>query len=307
MEQIVKLSKDLREASVTLSAQEARFLVDNYYTMQENRKRANNQVRAMGESNEPHSVITWLAENNQALEDQIKRALDAYSANNPISIWMRSIKGIGPVISAGLLAYLDAEPPETVGHWWSFAGVNPMQKWNKGELRPWSQGLKTLIWKASDSFVKVSGGDEPGYYGIVYKNRKVYEVAKNEAGDYAGQAADALVKKKYGKETDAYSWYTGEWVRSSKLNPLFAARVRELKDGGMSAKKAAEAAAGEFPLRPMLPPAHIDARAKRYAVKLFLAHVHDVWYRHKYKKAPPLPYPIAHLGHAHYIAPPCGG
>jgi hypothetical protein len=48
----------------------------------------------------------------------------------------------------------------------------------------------------------------------------------------------------------------------------------------------------------------LHARAKRYAVKLFLAHLHEVWYREHYKTAPPIPYPIAHLGHAHYIAPP---
>ena len=50
-----------------------------------------------------------------------------------------------------------------------------------------------------------------------------------------------------------------------------------------------------------LPPAHVHARAKRYAVKLFLAHWHEVAYREHFKCEPPLPYPIAHQGHAHHI------
>jgi hypothetical protein len=39
-------------------------------------------------------------------------------------------------------------------------------------------------------------------------------------------------------------------------------------------------------------------------VKLFLAHYHEVAYKDHYKTEPPLPYAIAHLGHAHKIAVP---
>ena len=275
MEHIVKLTKDLKNASTTLSAQEARYLVDAYYIIQADRKRSDNQARSMGE--EPHEVLAWFAAQNLLLEKQIQRALDAYAAAHPIGQWARAVKGIGPVISAGFLAHLDIYnpvtdpesgevkmvPTETVGHWWAFAGLDPSKKWSKGEKRPWNAGLKTLCWKAGESFCKVSGGDNPGYYGIVYRNRKAYEIAKNEAGEFAGQAKYALEVKKYGKDTDAFKHYS----------------------------------AGK------LPPAHLDARAKRYSVKLFLSHLHDVWYRHEFKKAPPLPYPIDHLGHAHYIEP----
>ena len=53
---------------------EARFLVDSYYIMQDDRKRAHNQVRAMAA--EPHTTLAWLAEQSSDLELQIKRALD---------------------------------------------------------------------------------------------------------------------------------------------------------------------------------------------------------------------------------------
>lgn len=52
-----------------------------------------------------------------------------------------------------------------------------------------------------------------------------------------------------------------------------------------------------------LPAGRLDARARRYAVKLFLAHYHEVA-----RKAAgldvPLPYAIAHLQHVHKIDPP---
>lgn len=55
-----------------------------------------------------------------------------------------------------------------------------------------------------------------------------------------------------------------------------------------------------------LPPGRLELRARRWAVKLFLSHWHDVAYRERFGEAPPLPYPIVHLGHAHYIEPPTG-
>jgi len=56
---------------------------------------------------------------------------------------------------------------------------------------------------------------------------------------------------------------------------------------------------------PMLPPAHIHARARRYAVKLFLSHYHHVAYEVATGQKPPKPYVLDRIpGHTHYVAPP---
>jgi len=39
-------------------------------------------------------------------------------------------------------------------------------------------------------------------------------------------------------------------------------------------------------------------------VKLFLSHLHAVWYENETGKKAPVPYAIAHLNHAHLIEPP---
>lgn len=260
LEHLERLKRDIKDASVTMSADEARFLVDAYYMMQEDRKRAHNQVRALGESQEPHMVIQWLADQSQMLESQIKRALDAYSASHEIGVWAREVTGIGPVIAAGLMAHIDITRAPTVGHIWRYAGLDPTTKWDKGQKRPWNAELKTLCWKIGESFVKVSSKPD-AFYGHIYLERKAQEVAKNENGDFAEQAAKKLEEFNIGKDTDAYKAYS----------------------------------------KGKLPPAHLHARAKRYAVKLFLSHWHEVAYQAHYGKEPPLPYPIAHLGHAHKI------
>ena len=126
--------------------------------------------------------------------------------------------------------------------------------------RPWNADLKVLCWKAGKSFVMLRGSDND-VYGKLYDQRKEYESKKNEAGDYADQAAAALEAKNYGQDTDARKHYE----------------------------------AGH------LPPAQIDARARRWTVKLFLAHVHHVMFEDHYGKPPPRPYVMSHLGHAHVI------
>lgn len=260
---VARLTRDIKAAAATLSDAEARFLVDSYYTMQNARIRAGNQIDALRRNEEPNSVLSWLSEQDRVLEAQVRRALDAYSAAHPVGAWLRGVKGIGPVLAAGLLAHIDIERAPTAGHIWRFAGLDPTSVWAKGGKRPWNARLKVVCWKLGESFVKVSG-DPEAFYGQAYATRKARESAKNAAGDFAAQAAARLAAARIGKATEAYKHY----------------------------------AAGR------LPPAHVHARAKRWAVKLFLAHLHEQLYRQRYGKPPPLPYPIAHLGHAHRIEPP---
>lgn len=53
-----------------------------------------------------------------------------------------------------------------------------------------------------------------------------------------------------------------------------------------------------------LPPAHIHSRAKRWAVKLFLAHWHAVAYRAHFQENAPKPYILTQPGHAHEVHVP---
>lgn len=257
---VTRLSRDLTKAATTLSATEARYLVDAYYQMQEDRLRTQGRLRSM--SGEPHLILNWLELQSTTLEDQVKKALDKYTSEHPIGQWLRGVTGIGPVIAAGLLAHIDIEKAPTAGHIWRYAGLDPTKKWEKGQKRPWNATLKVLCYKAGESFVKVQN-NENDVYGKLYKTRKDIETAKNEAGEYAAQAAAILASKRIGADTEAYKAYS----------------------------------AGK------LPKAHIHARARRWAVKLFLSHLHAEMYRAHFGKEPPAPFAIAILGHAHMIEP----
>ena len=246
-----------------------RFLVDQYYAIQDYRIQANNQKRvsqANASEGRLNLAVEELAADMRTVENRIRKVLDDYTDDEPTGMgaWAKSQMGIGPVIAAGLLAHIDITKAPTTGHIWRFAGLDPTSTWGKKEKRPWNAKLKVLCWKMGESFVKISGRPN-GFYGHVYQERKAREIAKNEAGEFAPQAALVLSNKKFARDTGARKMY-----ESGKL-----------------------------------PAAHIHARAKRYAVKLFLAHFHDEWFRRHYGTEPPLPYPIARMpGHSHVVNAP---
>ena len=53
-----------------------------------------------------------------------------------------------------------------------------------------------------------------------------------------------------------------------------------------------------------LPPAHINRRASRYAIKIFISHLFMVWYALEYNALAPRPYALAILNHAKQIKIP---
>lgn len=257
---IAMTRRDIREAAKLLTETEARFLVDAYYIAQGDRIRNNNQERSMAKDGEPTLILAHLGTQARIREEFIKKVLDDYTVNNPVGTWMRTIHGVGPVTTAGLLAHIDIRKAATAGAIWKFAGIDGVTVWNKGEKRPWNASLKTLCFKIGESFVKTSGSDK-SFYGKLYKERKALEVQRNEQGQFAGQAAAELQRKNYTKGTVTY-------------NRLIEGKLSD---------------------------AHLHARARRYAVKIFLSHLHEVMYKVILGVRPPLPFAIAILGHAHML------
>jgi hypothetical protein len=159
---------------------------------------------------------------------------------------------------------LEGEEPSEFMGWLNSnlqAGLDPTSKWDKGEKRPWNASLKRLCFLIGESFIKVSSNPKD-VYGKVYLSRKEYEARNNDAGRLADRARERLGQDK---------------ARKRKLDPEL---LKILESG-------------------KLPQMALHCRARRYAVKQFLSDWHAEAYRQHYHREPPLPYPIAHLGHVH--------
>lgn len=199
------VAKDLKEAANKLTVNEARYLVDLYYQIQDFRKATANQIRSM-EDKEPTALIGGIFESMERVEKRIQKGLDYYSDTVPLGKWAKDVVGIGPVIASGLLAHISIEKAHSAASIWRFAGLDPTSVWNKGEKRPHNAKLKTLCWKIGESFVKVSGNPK-SLYGNLYLQRKALEQQHNDGGLFVEQAKAKLEKFKIGKDTDAYKSY----------------------------------------------------------------------------------------------------
>jgi hypothetical protein len=238
-----------------------RYLVSLYYQQQKVRKSAANKVIAAEKDGDMSGIMQIVTRDQIKFESKIKTALKIAVQKFEIGRWMLSVKGVGPVSAAAIIAFLDIHKAPSASHFWSLCGWagKEQKKWEPGQLRPWNATLRAAMWNLGQVFKK----NPDSFYGQRYRFKKEYYKNKNEAGDFSERAAKD--KSKYNKSTDAY---------------------KHCSEGH-------------------LPPAHIDSMACRDAAKLFLAHVHEIWWKMERPNEPaPKPYPIQYMGHVHYIAPP---
>lgn len=265
-----KLSKDLKAAAKELSRADARWLVDSYYDRQDERIRAGHRVRTNTEAGEPHALIQWVNGTSVTFESSIKSALGIFAKQYVVGQWMQAQCGIGPVLSAAMLSNFDIRKAQTVGHFWRFAGLDPTQKWEKGCKRPWNAQLKAICaFRLGECFVKTNNNPK-SYYGKLYAEKKVVLAARNNAGEFAERAkGEIAIHEKNKAMHKTQRW--GHWQAG------------------------------------LLAPAHIHDTARRWAVKLFLSHLHHVMFRDYYETNPPAPYIFEHpdgRDHRHLLLPP---
>ena len=331
LELIQKLSKDLKKTATNLGRTEARNLVDLYYQMQNLRIGTEGQLRAIHQSglNEPNETLKYFNSGFDQLEQNLQKVLDVYTKSTPVGKWLRSINGVGPVIAAGLLANLEVNERTTAGHFWSYCGLNDYN-------RPWLGREKTKAivdevlgdkknkdityedfaeccrrtkWKAHNVIKAVNGKKEP-----IFIDGDKYKFTKEDI-------IKQLSKKPYNSRMKTLCWKLAQSFVKGQNNPndiygkLYIERKayeNELNEklaykdqaaiGAQRVGKTTEAY--KWYSKGMLPPAHINRRAERWATRIFLSHLHQVMYMVELGQLPPKPFAEAHLEHIHMIECP---
>jgi hypothetical protein len=331
-----KLKRDLKEAGIALQPREVRYLVDYYYAMQHLRATACNQVRALEASGEPCTLIKWLAGQDMRQEHQVKTMLDIWTDGQPVGRWLKSQRGVGPVISAGLMAYIDIERASTVGDIWRHAGLDPTQRWLGkkdgavvlarviGEMEREGHGKKRgqdgdAYWKEVVRRACPHAGLNPATvlrFAETDKDGKQRKLSRENV-------AAALARRPYHDGFKTLCWKAGDcFVKLHNRPDCFYGKVyeqrKELEMERNAAGRFAETAQRTLAEKDWsrdtatkrvyeegrLPDGRIDLRARRYAVKLFLSHLHEVMFWERFKTPTPAPYVIGILGHIDYIPPP---
>ncbi|MFA5014007.1 MAG: transposase [Actinomycetota bacterium] len=156
-------------------------LIEDYYDIQHIRIEMENQVRAYKQSKAKMDEAILkkdYAKRMLAIEKDI--AKDLKNSIKGIAIyekWLKNISGIGPVLAAGLIAWIkDIKRFETISKLWAYSGLHVDEggqavRRKAGQKCNWNSRLKTHLWKVGESFVKTKGG----YRELYDQFRKEYD------------------------------------------------------------------------------------------------------------------------------------
>lgn len=208
---------------------------------------------------------------------EVERELEKLAKRLPIAAWVETVDGmsygslaaiIGSVGEPELGAAGNLHTYDRVQKLWKRMGLAVMSNGRQRQQKDpalalehgYSPGRRSVMWNIGTSILRTQTErvdketgqvdakgkviretcevkKEAGPWRRLYDKRKEYESAKNEAGEYADQAAKRLQEATFGKETSAYKAYS----------------------------------AGK------LPPLHLHARAQRYMEKQLLKELWTQW------------------------------
>jgi hypothetical protein len=214
------LFDDAKQAAKVMGNREAQYLLDMYLFMLKRRVAITSKINKSGIDSR---ALNFLLNEIEIREKNAKVLLDTYSDNHPIGAKMKEVKGIGPVISAGILAHVDMNRAPSYGHILSYGGFNPHMVWGKGEKRPFCAEFRSVLLHTKRAFQFLSG-NPTSYFGMHYKRFKAEVIRRNEAGEMKEAAATKLAKFNYRKETKAYQCYI-----IGKLPPAHITQLAGLK------------------------------------------------------------------------------
>ena len=345
VDDIVKLNnRNLKEIKVEKpDINEARFLIDNYYQIQQMRINTANQIRALSQGADNKSSKEELNDNkittsmllfNQycTMEDNAKKLLQNFIDSNYLSRWASKVTGIGPVLAASLAAYLHIEKEEDgstkmhAGSWWSYAGLTDNNRVWLGSTKS-----KELVEQA----IKECGGvlNDEAMMLICARSKWKLDHFKNFKDCYketkkgAKWNKEAVIKAcsliPYNKELKVVCHKIGQSFHKvcnndkSLYGKLFKERLQyelEKNENGDYAEQAAtilktknfsSKEVKEVYESGKLPMSHIYKRCERYVTKLFISHAFEAAYFNEYKVMPPKPYILmfSEGKHNDYIAP----
>lgn len=262
LESIIRPTRDIIKASATLSDNEVRYMVDAYYQMQEYRKASANQIRSLDQG------------------------ADEGTAHETLDWMLAQVSTMEKQIERAMDAYSAAH---LVGPWMrDVYGIGPVLAAGLlAHIDIHRAPTVGHIWRFAglDPTVKWEKGQ-----------RRPYNASLKTLCWKIGQS----FMKFSGKAECVY----GAWYRKRKAYEIERNERGDNRElaAQLIAKVGKTTEAYKAFADGKLPPGQIDARARRWAVKLFLSHLHGHWYEAATGSPPPLPYPIAHLGHAHIIA-----
>jgi hypothetical protein len=316
VKKLVSPPKDIRVAAVDMSQKEAQYLLEDFYRLKAFQQSTREHDRLLIKTNTSHDCVAFTRKNCRNLRDGIRLQLDIWSENYPEAKWAKKIRGIGPIIAAGLAVYIDFNKAKNHYSIWAWAGQTPTSR------PPLSKKVHALIDESVELF-----GDIPTDKHVEWiadKLGKNYETWRkfcthNIHGYSWWRIHRAMTYPEYSLGLKQTCIDIGNQViRYDNLYQgvyrLQLVKQHENNEAGKYAKAAArqlqtfeykeDRPSYEIYSSGKLPAAHLKNKAKRQAVKLFLAHYYQIGYYIRHGEFPPAVHGVGLLTGSKKIIPP---
>lgn len=333
-----KLDRNVKKVTAeNISKEELRALVDLYYQTQKQRIRIQNQIRAIEQNADDEfknsaDVLKWSFENEYFKEKQLADIFKYYMKTTKTGQWMSQIKGIGPRFAVVLLAYLDIDGKKAAGQFHSFCGLNDNNKPWYGKEKAKKivnevmgdekvitfehlMKLSEITGRSVSSLEKMSVVMDNKTHKPKLKNKKIQKTKDQLIKGLSMIPYNAFLKKTcylisksfvlsknrgslYG---EIYMDRKAVETRKNEAGEFREQALRSLEEKNYTDKDAIETLKSG-----KLTGLHIENRARRYAVKLFISHLFEQMWIEEYGTEPPTPYIIEYgeeFEHNGYIEP----
>ena len=274
-----------------ISRAEIKMLVDLFYQQQDYRKALREQIRSIESENVKGNdtniaILEWCLKNVTILEKGIQQCLQAICESTETGRWLLSVKGIGCVLAAGLLAYLDISRVQYATQFISYAGLNDNNRPWLGEAksRKIIEEVMNGSKKIDDDMVVMISARTQWSYNYLLEN--AYDENKRKWSK--DKLIKACAKIPYNKKLKVHMHKVGEsfhWLMNNKDSlygrifnerKVYETRLNEEGAYAEQAKRILEeknfsksTEAYKAYSNGKLPKAHINARALRYVQKIF--------------------------------------
>ena len=169
------------EHGITADMNELKLLTREFYAVQDHRKALSNRIGAYERLGLPVSYARQALKDIKETEAKLKKYIQAMLKIDPFyNTWLKHVKGIGPLLSASLMADLGSpERFNTVGQLWAYCGEHVLDgeapRRKKGQRANWNGSLRMALYKVSSQFVKIKGC----YGRQLYDEYKAYYVERD--------------------------------------------------------------------------------------------------------------------------------
>jgi len=165
-------------------AEDVRDWIETYYDVQGIRKAVANQIRSRTQRGIPPSsrsdeVLKQLVTTEKYINTAIKEEVSGIPIYEE---FLKDIPGMGHILSAALVSWLDVHETKHASSFWKFAGLHVVDgiapKRKKGEKLDWNPRVRALCWNIGESFIKKGNTYRDIYDATKRKYESKYLVLK---------------------------------------------------------------------------------------------------------------------------------